>query len=185
MNKQVVRHLTRYLCVVLLGLGWLWVASGGTAHAQADVIKATPKPDGRVKEIPTTVTLETSENIKPDPAVSNILVYGPHGTLVSQGNAEIDPSLPRKMIVHFKSDGEGSYVVQWKTVSTQDNKATQGAFTFMVAEEQNNIPLAVMMIISIFTLVLGIIIGSGLGYRRAITAARLEAGNSSDDEPTS
>jgi hypothetical protein len=55
----------------------------------------------------------------------------------------------------------------------------------MVAEEQNNIPLAVMMIISIFTLVLGIIIGSGLGYRRAITAARLEAGNSSDDEPTS
>jgi len=120
----------------------------GTAFAQADhpqlpahasVLKAIPAIGSTISQVPTTVTVFTAENINPDPAKSNLFVYGPSGEatakLISQGNATVSLTNPKEMSVSLKPDQEhtsGVYIVQWKTVSAEDGDPDAGAFTFTV-----------------------------------------------------
>ena len=137
----------RVLCAMLLSTGALLMVTG-TAFAQADhpqlpahasVLKAIPAIGSTISQAPTTVTVFTAENINPDPAKSNLFVYGPSGEatakLISQGNATVSFSNPRQMSIPIKPDPQhtsGVYVVQWKTVSAEDGDPDAGAFTFTV-----------------------------------------------------
>lgn len=169
MKKYSVGHVACCLFVILLSLAWLLIAKGGTAFAQAEAVKSNPGPNVTVQTMPGLVTITTSENIKADPAGSNIFVYGPHGKLVSQGDAQVTAS---SMSVPIKNDGEGAYVVQWKTISAKDGGTAQGAFTFTFSTEQNNIPLLAIMLTGILMLGMGILMGYGLGQRKASLAAQ-------------
>src|SRR5690242_11583467 len=106
----------------LLSLGLLVLISG-TALARtllpshAKVLSAVPAIGSTVAQAPTMVTVNTAENINPDPKKSNLFVYSPAGDLISQGNAQVSFTNPRQMSITIKPTGDGIYVVQWITVS--------------------------------------------------------------------
>lgn len=119
--------------VVLLSLGLLFFVTTGTASAHAKVLSATPAIGSTIATAPTTVTVETAENINPDPKLSNLFVYGPSGALISQGNAKVSLNNPREMSIQIKPESTGGvYIVRWITVSAEDNEADEGAFFFTV-----------------------------------------------------
>ena len=185
------------LAGTLLSLGLL-VLMGGTAlahtlvPAHAKVLSAVPAIGSTVAQAPTTVTVNTAENINPDPKKSNLFVYSPAGDLISQGNAQVSFTNPRQMSITIKSTGDGIYVVQWITVSAEDGDPDQGAFVFTVkstvtatstpAPSHNTpppastsgtggTPLWVPIVVGILALLVGL--GGGLGIGRRSRPATL------------
>jgi len=131
-KSSLQRYLSASL-VILLSLGLLFFVTTGIASAHAKVLSATPAIGSTITTAPTTVTVETAENINPDPKLSNLFVYGPSGALISQGNAKVSLNNPREMSIQIKPESTGGvYIVQWITVSAEDNEADQGAFFFTV-----------------------------------------------------
>src|SRR5690349_11423983 len=121
----------------LLSLALLVLMEGtALAHtllpAHAKVLTAVPAIGSTVAQAPTTVTVNTAENMNPDPKKSNLFVYSPAGELISQGDAKVSFSNPKQMSVAIKPTGDGIYVVQWITVSAEDGDPDQGAFGFTV-----------------------------------------------------
>ena len=187
------RSLRRGLAV-LLSLG-LFFAMTGTASAHvehAKVSKAIPAIGSTITQVPATVTVFTLENMNPDPKNSNLFVYGPGGALISQGDAKVSLSNPQQMSVTIKPDGNGIYVVQWKTVSALDGDPDQGAFVFTVkpgvhatpttaagattppptASGTGGIPLWVPFIVGELALLIGLGSGLSLGRRSTVSSVR-------------
>lgn len=133
MDKSSVQRYLSASLVILLSLGLLFFVTTGTASAHAKVLSATPAIGSTITTAPTTVTVETAENINPDPKLSNLFVYGPSGALISQGNAKVSLNNPREMSIQIKPESSGGvYIVRWITVSAEDNEADEGAFFFTV-----------------------------------------------------
>lgn len=171
----------------------------GTAYAHAKVISATPAIGSTIAKPPTSVSVQTAENMKPGPQFSNLFVYGPNGDLISQGNATIPLNNPREMSVPIKAEGAGVYVVQWKKVSAEDGDAAQGAFVFTVGAaavttpaatpaQQNSAPATppgntaspgtpiwVPVVAAIVALIVGLAAGLGIGRRRTAPATLPQA----------
>jgi len=183
----------------LLSLG-LFVLIAGTAlahtliPAHAKVLTAVPAIGSTVSQAPTTVTVNTAENINPDPKKSNLFVYSPAGDLISQGNAKVSFTNPRQMSITIKPTEDGIYVVQWITVSAEDGDPDQGAFVFTVksgvtatptpapatgqttpppasTSGTGGTPLWVPIVVGILALLVGL--GGGLGIGRRSRPASL------------
>src|SRR5437764_3951058 len=179
----------------LLGLGLL-VLMAGTAMAHtllpthAKVLTAVPAIGSTVAQAPTMVTVNTAENINPDPKKSNLFVYSPAGDLISQGNAQVSFTNPKQMSIPIKPTGDGIYVVQWMTVSAEDGDPDQGAFVFTVKTTvtttptpgpiQNTsppastsgtggTPLWVPIVVGILALLVGLAGGLGIGRRSRVS----------------
>jgi len=197
-----LRHLSVAFFVTLLGCGFLFFVSVGTASAHAKVISATPGIGSTIATAPTKVTVTAVENINPDPKLSNLFVYSPAGDLISQGNATIPLNSPKQMSIPIKPTGNGVYVVRWITVSADDGDPDQGAFVFTVkagaaatassnnatssatpAVTSNSLPIVPVAIAAVVALVIGLGIGLDLGRRSAKSAAAAQA--TSGQEPSS
>lgn len=135
------RSALKALLAALISLGLLCVTSITVfaAPAHAKVISSDPAIGSTITSAPTKVTVTTAEEMDPDPAKSNLFVYGPGAdataTLISQGDAKVSLSNPKEMSVEIKPDSahpDGVYVVVWKTVSSDDGDDAAGAFTFTV-----------------------------------------------------
>lgn len=202
-------NLQRYLSaslVILLSLAFLFFATTGTASAHAKVLSATPAIGSTIATAPTTVTVETAENINPDPKLSNLFVYGPSGDLISQGNAKVSLNNPREMSIQLKLESGGVYVVRWITVSAEDNEADEGAFVFTVKSSavaatptttgttttptpppptaaNNGFPVAPVSIAAIIALLLGL--AAGFGFGRAQARPSTHAGSSATNAAVS
>lgn len=107
--------------------------------AHAKVFKSDPTIGSTVAQAPTKVTVFALENINPDPAKSNLQVYGPGAdatdTLISQGNAQVALSDPKRMAINITPNSghtSGVYIVFWKTVSADDGDPASGTFSFTV-----------------------------------------------------
>jgi copper resistance protein C len=184
-----LRHLSVAFFVMLLGCGFLFFASAGTASAHAKVISATPGIGSTIATAPTKVTVVAVENINPDPKLSNLFVYSPAGDLISQGNATVPLNNPKQMSIPIKPTGDGIYIVRWITVSADDGDPDQGAFVFTVkpgaaattsgnttssaapAASSNSLPIVPVAIAAVVALVIGLGVGLDLGRRSARTAA--------------
>src|SRR5579884_202247 len=186
-----MKRLYRFICsilVVLLSLGALLLLAG-TASAHAKVLRAIPAIGSMINAAPTTVTVFTAENINPDPKKSNLFVYGRGGELISQRDATVSLSNPEEMSVPIKPDGDGVYVVQWKTVSALDGDPDQGAFVFTVkpggpatptaiasqatppsSPPTGGIPLWVPIVVGMLALLVGLGGGLVLGRRSKVSA---------------
>ncbi|GCE31425.1 hypothetical protein KDA_69090 [Dictyobacter alpinus] len=129
-------HLSRIhlICASMLSLG-LFLTLVGTSFAapfHAKVTSSDPKANSTIKQAPTKITVTTAENMKPGAANSNLLVYGPSGELINDGDAKVDLNKPDQMSVNIKPEKDGVYVVRWTTVSAGDEDPDQGAFVFTV-----------------------------------------------------
>lgn len=144
---HTTRHVLKSLLAAAIGLGLLCITAGSalaasaypTLPAHAKVISSTPAIGSTISQAPTKVTVTTAEEVNPDPAKSNLFVYGPGAdataTLISQGNAQIPLSNPKEMSINItpdKTHPNGVYIVIWKTVSADDGDPAQGAFSFTV-----------------------------------------------------
>ncbi|GCF08460.1 copper resistance CopC family protein [Dictyobacter arantiisoli] len=125
----------RLLGAVIFSLG-LFFALAGTSMAQslhAIVHQSNPAINSVIAKAPTTITVTALENMKPGAANSNLQVYGPDGKLVNDGNAKVSLNNPMQMSVAIKPEkANGTYIVRWTTVSSDDGDPAQGAFVFTV-----------------------------------------------------
>ncbi|MDQ6660784.1 MAG: copper resistance protein CopC [Chloroflexota bacterium] len=182
MNKSI-----RTLVAMFLGIGLFFVAiSTASAHnAHAKVNTATPAIGSTIAQAPATVTVETLENMNPNPKLSNLVVYGPGGDLISQGDAKVSLTNPKEMSVAIKGNGNGVYIVRWITVSADDGDPDQGAFVFTVkptaaatptatnggttttnTSGTSGTPVWVPILVGIVALLIGA--GAGLGIGRSM-----------------
>ncbi len=144
---HTVRFSLRTLLAALASLTLLCVTGGAVFAAPAQpaiafhakVGSAEPAIGSTIAQAPTKVTVFTLEDMNPDPAKSNLQVYGPSAdataTLISQGNAQIPLSNPKQMSINITpvaGHTSGVYIVFWKTVSSDDGDAASGSFTFTV-----------------------------------------------------
>jgi copper resistance protein C len=135
------------LLAAVASLGLLCVTAGvafaapaqPTIPSHAKVLTADPAIGSTIALAPTKVTVFAAENINPDPAKSNLQVYGPGtdatDTLITQSSAQISLTDPKQMSIAITPNPghtSGVYVVFWKTVSADDGDPASGTFTFTV-----------------------------------------------------
>ncbi|GHO89760.1 copper resistance CopC family protein [Dictyobacter formicarum] len=131
---RLLRQRLCMICATFLSLG-IFLALSGTSFAMpnhAKVMSSDPAINSTIAQPPSKITVTTAENMKPGSANSNLLVYGPSGDLISQGDAKVDLNNPKQMSVAIKPEKNGVYVVRWNTVSSDDNDPDQGAYVFTV-----------------------------------------------------
>ncbi len=176
--SDCLRHRRlQLLCPLALSLGLIFVVVG-VALAHAAVIDSNPKMNSTItlNKLPTTLTVKTAENMKPGASNSDLFVYGPSGTLISQGDATVALNDPTHMSVAIKPDKTGVYTVYWKTVSADDGDPDQGAFGFTVTSASSSssiattsgttgTPIWVPIVAGIVALLVGL--GAGIGIGRA------------------
>jgi copper resistance protein C len=197
------RYTLKTLLAAVAGLGLLCITAGAafaaptqpTLPAHAKVWKSDPAIGATIVQAPTKVTVFALEGIDPNPAKSNLQVYGPGAdatdTLISQGNAQVPLSDPKQMSVSITPNSghtSGVYVVFWKTVSADDGDAASGTFSFIVnptgasstpaatahnptasasgSTASSGIPIWVPIIVALAGLLIGIAVGLGLGRRK-------------------
>ena len=184
-GKKIVMHLFHHLshrrlqllCALALSLGLIFTVAG-VALAHAAVIDSNPKMNSTIilNKLPTTLTVKTAENMKPGASNSDLFVYGPSGTLISQGDATVALNDPTHMSIAIKPDKTGVYTVYWKTVSADDGDPDQGAFGFTVAATSSasstattsgvtGTPIWVPIVAGIVALLVGL--GAGISIGRA------------------
>ncbi len=196
---NIARYSTRLLTALALSCGLLFALFGvASAHStialHAKVNKAIPAIGSTITTAPTTVTVFTAENMKTDAKDSNMFVYGPSGDLISTGDAKFDVNNPQTMSVNIKPEKDGTYIVRWNNVSSDDNDPDQGAFTFTVksgataattstaatttTQASSGIPVWVPILVGIVALLAGLGAGVALGRsRNATSVTAASAGN--------
>jgi len=86
-------------------------------------------------QTPSQVTITFSEHI--DQSASSIIVAGPSGATVSQGDAKTASDDTHIFSVPIKDGGNGTYVVSWSSVSADDGHFTKGAYPFAVGKGES------------------------------------------------
>lgn len=169
--------------------------------AHAKVASSDPAIGSTITQAPTKVTVFALEEMNPDPAKSNLQVYGPSAdatdTLISQGNAQVSLTNPKQMSINITPNTghtNGVYVVFWKTVSSDDGDAAAGTFSFTVnaaastsstpttssapstsastsSPASTGIALWVPIVAAVLALIVGLGAGLGLGRRKPATSS--------------
>jgi copper resistance protein C len=122
--------LIRMVCLLAL----LVLTIPGTVSAHAELVSSTPEAGSTVKAAPATVVARFSEKV--GSAGSTIVVKDAQGAEVSSGAATIDSAdaSGKTMVVNLKSGlGDGTYTVEWTTVSGADGDKESGSFKFTVS----------------------------------------------------
>jgi methionine-rich copper-binding protein CopC len=120
MTKAYVRTL-----VVLAALA---AATYALAHAHLE--RATPPPNGSVRNAPMEITILFSENL--EGSFSSITVVDASGARVDQGDSRVDSSNRKMLRVTLKALTPGRYRVNWRVLSVDTHK-TEGSYNFRVA----------------------------------------------------
>ena len=119
--------MARSLAVLLLVLVGL-LATSGPAAAHASFVASQPEPGSSLAAPPGTVTLRFSEPLIED--LSEVSVTDPLGETFTGG-----PSGDQKITVDVDSTAQGTYAVEWKTVSPLDGHTLRGEYEFGVGSE--------------------------------------------------
>jgi len=112
-----------------------------TVGAHAKFLRAVPAPDSTVTSAPEVVRVWftlASANEELDAKRSTLRVLDAHGKQVDDGKGGVDLNdlNHKSMIVRVQSRQPGTYMVQWKAVSSPDQEVTQGSFRFTVSSSQ-------------------------------------------------
>ncbi len=114
-----------------LGLVAAMLLAPAVASAHAYYVSSTPAANAVVKSAPTLVTVHFAEQVNPQG--SDIVVYDAKHKQVSTAPAQVLHSDLKTMTVPMAGDGDGTYFVEWHTVSAQDGDPDIGGFNFTVS----------------------------------------------------
>lgn len=200
---HTTRSTIKVLLAALASLALICVTAGAAFAAparpaipfHAAILSSDPAIGSMIAQAPTKITVFTAENMNPDPAKSNLQVYGPSAeatnALISQGNAQIPLSNQKQMSINITpttGHTSGVYIVFWKTVSQDDGDPDSGSFTFTVnpaasstpaatatkttapatttTNTNSGAPLWVPIVAALVALIVGLGAGFGLGRRK-------------------
>lgn len=123
-TRRVVTVLSLSSCLIaLLAIGFTTAA-----FAHAGVVSTTPEDGDTLDAVPEQVVLSFNEEMNRPSFVS---VTAPDGTLLAEGEAEVDG---RDLVQPFDDpDQAGPYLVNYRAVSADGHPIT-GDFTFEVSE---------------------------------------------------
>ncbi len=103
------------------------------ASAHASPIDYAPKSSAGLTEAPSEISIRFSERL--EPGASRIVVTDSSGARLSTGNATVDPSDPRVLTLAIPQSREGTFIVTWSVVSSDDGHFTKGGYTYFVGQE--------------------------------------------------
>ena len=118
-----------------LSLALALAAVPGIASAHAYYISSTPAAGAVLKAAPALVTVHFAENV--NPTGSDMVVFDARHHQVSTAAAQVVTSDLKTMTVPMVGDGDGTYLVEWHTVSADDGDPDIGAFTFTVSASES------------------------------------------------
>ncbi len=118
-------RVSPFVVVMLLLIG-----SVQAALAHAEYVSSEPGQGANVALAPSNVTVTFTEDL--DPASTTLKVVGPDGQDVTNGKTEVSTSATKVATVPIKAGGDGTYTVNWHSVSDDDKHAEDGSFTFTV-----------------------------------------------------
>ena len=118
-------RVSPFVVVMLLLLG-----SAPSVLAHAEYVSSDPMQGASVASAPSKVSITFSEDL--DPNGSTVRVLGPNGQDVTAGKPEISVSATKVATVPINAAGNGTYTVNWHSVSDDDKHAEDGSFTFSV-----------------------------------------------------
>jgi methionine-rich copper-binding protein CopC len=113
----------------ILSAALISLALTGQAFAHAQLVTATPQPNGTVAAAPSQVSIEYTEAL--EPKLSAIKVVDATGAQVDTGDSQVDPKDAKHMTVDLKPLQPGTYKVIWNATATDTHK-TNGTYTFKV-----------------------------------------------------
>ena len=131
--KVTVASRSFSLLALILAVVWgvlVFLSSGGSALAHANLVEASPAPNSTLDAAPTQVIIWFTEPI--EPRLSEIRVLDAQGARVDDGNSRFDPNDPTVMSVGMEPVPDGTYTVAWKNVSTVDGHRVRGSYLFSV-----------------------------------------------------
>jgi len=102
------------------------------AAAHAMPVSYTPESAAVVDSLPQSLSITFSERI--DARASSLVVRGPNGTEVETAKPKHAEGDVRTLTVPVRADGDGTYVVSWSAVSSDDGHFTKGAYAFGVGK---------------------------------------------------
>lgn len=123
----------KYLSIALLVALALGFGLAGTAMAHAKRVSSAPEAGARLDKAPAKVTVVFSEEISAKPEQSFLRVADAGGKQVAAGKLDT-ADLDRKTLSAALPSGlgDGVYTVTWQVLTTDDNAATRGSFSFGV-----------------------------------------------------
>ncbi len=117
--------------LTLVALGMFATPLIASAHALP--VDSSPASSGVVDTAPSSVSITFSEHI--DAGASSIRITDASGALVS-GAAYTDPGHTETLHVPLHATADGTYIVSWSVVSSDDGHFTRGAYPFAVGKNQ-------------------------------------------------
>ncbi len=118
-------RVSPFVVVMLLLIG-----SVQAALAHAEYVSSDPGSGATVASAPAKVSITFSEDL--DPNGTTVKVLGPAGQDVTAGKPDISVSATKVATVPINAAGNGTYTVNWHSVSDDDKHAEDGSFTFNV-----------------------------------------------------
>ena len=131
--KVTVASRSFSLLALILAVVWgvlVFLSSGGSALAHANLVEASPAPNSTLNAAPSQVIIWFTEPI--EPRLSEIRVLDAQGARVDDGNSRFDPNDPTVMSVGMEPVPDGTYTVAWKNVSAVDGHRVRGSYLFSV-----------------------------------------------------
>lgn len=109
-----------------------------SASAHALLVRSDPAADAIVQAPPSQVRLWFSEDVNAQ--ASHVVVVDPSNREVDRSDSRVNPGNPREMDVSLPLLAAGTYVVAWRTQSTDDGHVTSGSFIFRIARPDGSVP---------------------------------------------
>jgi copper transport protein len=121
----------RRIAGVGAGAALALVVSAGPALAHADLASSSPANEARLDTEPHRVVLVYTENV--EIALSTITVIAPDGRRVSERPLRRAGGRGNTLTANLRPDqAHGTYVLDWRTVASDDGHLTAGGLTFSV-----------------------------------------------------
>jgi copper transport protein len=128
------------IALLLLALSPLGQATGllPTASAHALLVKSDPAANTILNAPPSQVRMWFSEDI--NPGTSRAVVVDTTNREVDNKDAHVSDDDSKEMIVTLPLLKAGTYVVVWRTQSSNDGHITGGSFIFRIAAPDGSVP---------------------------------------------
>lgn len=136
MSNLYSKRLILTIGVVLVLLAGVLSTHPEIVRAHADYDRSDPPANAVIPEPPAEVHVWFTQELFRREGANNLVVVGPDGEQVDQGDARIDDDDRTHMIVSLQEGlPNGMYTVQWQTLSADDGDSAEGEFIFTVDPE--------------------------------------------------
>src|ERR1022692_4937269 len=131
MTGRRTRHGARWLrrtAAVGAGAALALIVSAGPALAHADLVSSSPANEARLDTEPHRVVLVYTENV--EIGLSTITVVAPDGKRLAERPLRRPGGQGNTLTANLEPDhAHGTYVLDWRTVASDDGHLTAGGLT--------------------------------------------------------